>query len=565
MDFTAKNGTISSPNYPTASTIPFKCSYRIIAMSHQAIRLVFRYIGIMADINTCFSNTQKQKESNDYIELQGGHKSNEQINRRYVCARYPFVSPYGEIITSGIAPLSITYSTSGDSDYNTGFSFDYEIIDVGCGGVFFQSTGTIKSPNFPERYHPHMYCIYEIIVAWDQRVRLNFDIFDVENVANQDDCGFDNVQVYDGIYVNEDEHGELLGRFCGMSKPPALLSKGNKMSVVFLSDRSVNGAGFSATYRGVEAADDCDQTFTNLEGIIEFNSSVHPRATQCNYIVMLPKMHRIMLTFENLTLPCTQGSLIPRNGMSFDSPAFPGISNLCDSKILPTLITQGNRAFLQFSTTAPASTYFRLRYEQFAAGCGGKITGISGFISAPQYPLKDSRSLNCDWAISVGEGNRVKLSFQFIDNLDSADTRGICNSFGANYIDVSDGPYADYNLIKRFCTKQVSTDAIISEGNQLSVKYVQHGGSYHGALFGFVAHFDTFCKDIILTEHHGSIQSPGFPGPIDDNTHLSCKWTIQTTPGSRISLQFHSFDLKSRPTGMICSNYLMVRFFNSKI
>uniref|UniRef100_A0A914P7J4 CUB domain-containing protein n=1 Tax=Panagrolaimus davidi TaxID=227884 RepID=A0A914P7J4_9BILA len=271
-------------------------------------------------------------------------------------------------------------------------------------------------------------------------------------------------------------------------------------------------------------------------------------------------MHRIMLTFENITLPCSQGSLIPRNGMSMDSPAFPGIPNLCDTKngSLPQLITQGNRAYLQFSTTAPASAYFRIKYEQFAAGCGGKVTGISGFISAPQYPLKDSRSLKCDWSISVGEGNRVKLTFSFIDNLDSADTRGECNAFGANYIDISNGPYADNSLIKRFCTRKVQTEPLKSDGNQLSVKYVQHGGSYHGALFGFLAHFDTYCTDIVLTEHHGSIQSPGFPGPIEDGTNLACKWTIRTTPGSRIILRFHNFDLKSKLNGFICSNYLLI-------
>jgi hypothetical protein len=100
-------------------------------------------------------------------------------------------------------------------------------------------------------------------------------------------------------------------------------------------------------------------------------------------------------------------------------------------------------------------------------------------------------------------------------------------------------------LIKRFCTRKVQTEPIKSDGNQLSVKYVQHGGSYHGALFGFLAHFDTYCTDIVLTEHHGSIQSPGFPGPIEDGTNLACKWTIRTTPGSRIALRFHNFDLKS--------------------
>lgn len=38
------------------------------------------------------------------------------------------------------------------------------------------------------------------------------------------------------------------------------------------------------------------------------------------------------------------------------------------------------------------------------ADCGGHLGGLNGALSAPQYPLKDSRTLNCDWHISVAAG-----------------------------------------------------------------------------------------------------------------------------------------------------------------
>jgi len=44
------------------------------------------------------------------LKLSGGHSSNEVANKRYICPRYPFVAPGGEIVTSGIRPFSITYS-----------------------------------------------------------------------------------------------------------------------------------------------------------------------------------------------------------------------------------------------------------------------------------------------------------------------------------------------------------------------------------------------------------------------------------------------------------------------
>ena len=211
MDFTARNGTISSPDYPTALNYPFKCTYNIIANPQMAIKLTFKYIGLKSDIRTCFYNTSAHNEMEDYIEFAGGHKSNQQINRRYVCARYPFIAPHGEVITSGIRPFSITYSTSGNPLRNQGFSFDYEVVNVGCGGIFMGSTGVIKSPGYPDKYDPHMYCIYEIMVESMKSVRLTFDVFELENVANQEGCGFDSVEVYDGLYVDEDNHGPLLG------------------------------------------------------------------------------------------------------------------------------------------------------------------------------------------------------------------------------------------------------------------------------------------------------------------------------------------------------------------
>ena len=31
--------------------------------------------------------------------------------------------------------------------------------------------------------------------------------------------------------------------------------------------------------------DDCDQTFTDSSGTIEFNVTKHPRATMCDYVI----------------------------------------------------------------------------------------------------------------------------------------------------------------------------------------------------------------------------------------------------------------------------------------
>uniref|UniRef100_A0A914NXE1 CUB domain-containing protein n=1 Tax=Meloidogyne incognita TaxID=6306 RepID=A0A914NXE1_MELIC len=184
--------------------------------SQQAIRLRFDKIGFTTSFGSCFYNTrQNNPQIQDYVELSGGHSSNEVANKRYICPRYPFVAPGGEIVTSGIRPFSITYSTSG-SPTNKGFLFYYETFNIGCGGVFtINENGeqkiTITSPNYPEPYIPFMYCVYFLRVPIGKAVRLSFDVFDVENVAHRDDCDFDNVRVFD-TYTDDNEHGQLLGK-----------------------------------------------------------------------------------------------------------------------------------------------------------------------------------------------------------------------------------------------------------------------------------------------------------------------------------------------------------------
>lgn len=54
-------------------------------------------------------------------------------------------------------------------------------------------------------------------------------------------------QVYDGDSV----HFPLVGTFCGTSIPSFFLSSGNLLTVRFVSDGTVQKAGFNATYRAM--------------------------------------------------------------------------------------------------------------------------------------------------------------------------------------------------------------------------------------------------------------------------------------------------------------------------
>ncbi|KAI6211378.1 putative cubilin [Aphelenchoides besseyi] len=497
--------------------------------------------------------------------MSGGHSSNVHFNRRYYCSRYPFVAPRGEVIGTGTNHYDVIYSTSGDAN-NLGFQFFYEVTPIGCGAIFNDPSGRLTSPNFPENYPSHMFCVYDILQPNDgQGIRLTFDEFNVENVASRTDCGFDVVRIYE-YFNNEKDHGKMLGEYCGIKVPPPLLTESNRLSLVFLSDRSVSGRGFSAHWDSVNLTLDCDRTFTEDSGVIEFNSTNYQRATSCSFKISLSDVNRIRLTVENMSLPCDVGKLMIRNGPDQLSPGFSGLqgnSEMCNTQMLQHLQSQGDTIYMRLNLKSSDPVYFRISYERIASSCGGYIYGFNGAISAPQYPEVDSRHLNCEWQIGTAHGNKIRLQFMRIDNLDSADSAGFCQPFARNYIDVTSSKSPDATIIKRYCRREASPMPIDSEDNNLVIRYNQNGGSIHGGLFGFLAQFTTLCEDIELTESDGVIQSPGFSHKVGEERE--CSWRIKTTPGARLKIVFSYFKIQDvsyrryGTNGLEClSNYLEI-------
>ncbi|CAG5136885.1 unnamed protein product [Candidula unifasciata] len=112
-----------------------------------------------------------------------------------------------------------------------------------CGGQLNTPTGVITSPNYPNRYPHSRSCTWDITVPEGRRVTLTFSDLRLE-APSSDLCKSDYVEVFDELY------GTLvsLGRWCHNIEPPDLRSTSNRMVVVFRSDATTNGNGFSARW-----------------------------------------------------------------------------------------------------------------------------------------------------------------------------------------------------------------------------------------------------------------------------------------------------------------------------
>ena len=63
-------------------------------------------------------------------------------------------------------------------------------------------------------------------------------------IENHDNCVYDYLEVRDG----SDATSALIGRYCGYKIPDDIKSTGNKLYVKFVSDGSVQKAGFAAKF-----------------------------------------------------------------------------------------------------------------------------------------------------------------------------------------------------------------------------------------------------------------------------------------------------------------------------
>lgn len=217
---------------------------------------------------------------------------------------------------------------------------------------------------------------------------LKFQSFDVEN---HDSCAYDYVEVLDGY--NKD--ARLIGVFCGYKVPPDIISTANSLFVKFVSDGSVQKAGFSAIFMKeideCEAYDhgcahDCINTLGGYEcsckigyelhsdkkscedacgGLIEsLNGTItspsfpemYPLSKFCVWEIVAPPQYRITLNFSHFELEgnnvyqmeCEYDSLTIYSKISDDDLKKHGI--FCGNKVLPLITSETNVLRVEFTS-----------------------------------------------------------------------------------------------------------------------------------------------------------------------------------------------------------------------
>ncbi|XP_078682435.1 procollagen C-endopeptidase enhancer 1-like [Branchiostoma floridae x Branchiostoma belcheri] len=133
-----------------------------------------------------------------------------------------------------------TESTAGSTSCSPQYS--------GCQdpAILSGDSGTITSPGYPGMYPPNLRCSWTITVSRGRLAAIRFTGLDIEftGLDKYANCFYDSLTVFDGATSS----GTQLGKFCGSTIPPPVVANGRTMHLVFISDHSRGGAGFSAVY-----------------------------------------------------------------------------------------------------------------------------------------------------------------------------------------------------------------------------------------------------------------------------------------------------------------------------
>uniref|UniRef100_A0A7N4PW30 CUB and Sushi multiple domains 3 n=1 Tax=Sarcophilus harrisii TaxID=9305 RepID=A0A7N4PW30_SARHA len=365
-----------------------------------------------------------------------------------------------------------------------------------CGGNLTGSSGFILSPNFPHPYPHSRDCDWTITVNSDYVISLAFISFSIEP-------NYDFLYIYDG----PDSNSPLIGSFQDSKLPERIESGSNTMHLAFRSDGSVSYTGFHLEYKA-KLRESCFDPGNIMNG------------------TRLGMDYKLGST---VTYYCDAGYVLQ------------GYSTL-------TCI-MGDDGRPGWNRALPSCH----------APCGSRSTGSEGTVLSPNYPKNYSVGHNCVYSIAVPKEFVVFGQFVFFQ------------TSLHDVVEVYDGPTqqsallsslsGSHSAVPRTSSTQCSS---VPEprfgrriGNEFAVGSLVLFECNPGyILYGSIAiRCDTVPNSLaqwndslptcvvpcggILTKRKGTILSPGYPEPYDNN--LNCVWKITVPEGAGIQVQVVSF------------------------
>ncbi|XP_075972498.1 cubilin homolog [Anticarsia gemmatalis] len=499
-EYLKSHGYIYSPNWPRQYPPSRDCIWTITVPVGQQISLNISNFDLERPI-------RDKCDFGDYLEIRNGG-----ILHSTPIGKYCGSFKYKRIIS-----LSNSLYLRFHSDIyltGTGFKVEWDSAITGCGGTLTSSSGSILSPNYPEKYHDNAECFYKIVTNAGSRIQISFTDLLLERT---DDCTDDYVQIYDG----NGPESPSLGRFCFLTeKTSKIITTTNYAFIKFRSDIIRNEKGFMLNYNAI-----CNNNITGHYGVIESPDFPNndPSNIHCLWNINALKGHRINATFTHFSIPNRPTYLfLRRRGfrnynyyedttrcrsdfLQVKGASDPSFSKQICGLVLPKPITsKSNSLQIEFQAGSPTAEF---RLEWVSYGCGGHIRKQSGTVSFDRT-VSHKDEIECEWLIETDRGQEINIIFTDVDMTDSPN----CN---IDAIEIYNGRDTTAPILSKLCHRNVAQ--MESDSNFMLFKTDRIGTAK-----GFKAEFGVTCGAFITDKQEGIIENER----LINNLNRSCLWTI---------------------------------------
>ncbi|XP_053120680.1 cubilin [Hemicordylus capensis] len=534
--FNRSSGTIMSPTHSvTDYHHNMNCSYHIIVGSNKIVALKFNSFQLEAS-SSC---------DKDYVAVYDGPSTVALLLGKFCGEALP------PIIKSSTNNLYLVFKTDSFEAAGGWKASFRETIgpQQGCGGYLTKSSSSFGSPdsNNDGKYDKDLECVWIIAAPMNKLVNLTFSTFTLEAASSPQGCRFDYVKLYDG----SSENAPLVGSFCGSSIPAPFVSTDKFLTVKFVTDMTVERAGFNATYTtvdrlcgGVYNATSASQTATS-----PYFPNAYPPFTVCKWVIDAPPEQQVKLVVRTFHLQSSQDC--SQNYLEFqDSPLgnqehadrvhrFCGFENFA----IPEFYSYRRTALVIFRSEAYMINN-GLSFSYQASGCNREYNQSFGDLKSPGWPNPYPRNLDCTIILRAPLNHTISLFFSSF-NLEDDGCRH-------DFLEVRNGSDASSPLLGKYCGHTLpspvfpknhvvylrfKSDVLISyEGYEIT--WTSSPAGCGGTLYG----------------ETGSLASPEYPASYQNQT--DCEWIIKAPKGRVVTVNFAFISIDD--PGDCISNYLIL-------
>ncbi|XP_046746481.1 cubilin-like [Diprion similis] len=520
--FTTLTGVIHSTNYPLNYPANQNCEWLIEIAENHLVNLTF----LDFDVET----TRNCKD--DYVKIYDGSTRDSRLLATHCDNRLP------PSYISSSNSLLVVMRTDAHMQAK-GFKARY---DMACGArIVTRKAGTITMNSAIGSHRDLVNCTWTII-AEDPADHVTLTLTDMRlPTSNPITCDRRSIKVFEGSETD----GPPLGTWCGTKVPPPIISQGNVLTIHVISEyNSVHPAKFTGVYSVLNSA--CGGTYTSEQGAIATPGypSNYPRNVECVWNLQTSPGNSIILTFrefdltesENCNLDYVEVREVNATGRLLDV--------YCGKNA--SMITSQKNLWIKFrSSVEDTKKGFLADYRLMHGNL--ELSGPTGDIASPLYPISCMLEGEYFWRVTVDYRFAIQISFRDFYIEKYGDGCYIA-------LTIYDGYNADAPILMSKCG-MILPGMVRTSSNVVYIKFnsVPYGDGSKFWLTWLQVPISSADdnetlisgKVVALTALRNNtytLTSPGWPYGYKSN--LDCTWTIESLPGTKLTINFDSVDLE---------------------